>query len=135
MKRTVKEPAKANAKLKQIMEFNKILKEATEAANAAGDKWVVEHTKPVWSVRDGANREVGQLLDVCGFGFIQVKDKRSAFVKYIKEIQNGYDSTIQINSKYRMRQEWSLNEATAYAALKVLQDHGIKGLSVYSRID
>ena len=133
--RKVKSPHKVNKKLQDYLTFSKILKEATESANKAGDKWIEEHTKPVWSVVDNFGKNVGTLLDVCGFGFVQIKDKRTSFSKYIKDIQNGYDNSIQLNHKYRGRQEWSLNEATAYAIYNTLKSHGIKGLSVYSRID
>jgi hypothetical protein len=117
-------------------EFANILQEAKEAANVAGDAWFKAHTKPIWSVVDDfTGKEVGQLLDVCGFGFVQINDRRTSFAKYIKKAQDGYDSTLQINHKYSGRQEWSLNEATAYAILGVLNKHGITGVSVYSRID
>lgn len=116
------------------IDFDAILKEATEAANAAGDKWVAEHTEPAYAVMNG-NQCVGKLLDVCGFGFVQINDKRTAFAKYIKDIQNGYTTSVSLRHKYKGRQEWGLNEATAYAILRVLQSHGIKGVSVYSRID
>lgn len=116
------------------LDFDAIMNEAREAANAAGDKWIAEHTKPAYAVMQG-NQVVDTLLDVCGFGFVQVTDKRTSFAKYLKKVQNGYNETIQLNHKHRGRQEWSLNEVTAYAIAGVLRSHGIKGISVYSRID
>lgn len=119
---------------KPKIDFVKVLDACVVAANEAGDKWVAEHTQPAFAVMEG-NRCVGKLLDVCGFGFVQINDKRTAFAKFIKKFQNGYDNAVSINHKYRSRQEWGLNETTAYAIQKVLIDNGIKGTSVYSRID
>lgn len=115
-------------------DYSNILLEATKAANEAGDAWVAAHTRPAFAVMDG-NRCVGQLLDVCGFGYVQVDDKRTGFAKWLKKVQDGYNSVVRLNTKYRMRQELGLNEATAYAACAVFQKYGVKGVSVYSRID
>lgn len=121
--------------------FDKIMKEATQAANEAGDKWVAEHTKPTIAIYNAdlfgnpVGKCVGQLLDVCGFAHVSIKDKRTSFAKYIKKIQDGYDGFVSVHHKYRGRQEWGLNEECARAALKVFNSYGIKGLNLYSRID
>jgi hypothetical protein len=99
--------------------FESLLQQATLAANEAGDKWVNEHPRG----------------DVCGFGFIELRDNRTRFSKWLKVRQNGYTTSVQLNHKYRGRQEWGLNEACARAGLAVLRDAGIKGLTLYSRID
>jgi hypothetical protein len=76
------------------------------------------------------------MLDVCGIVYIQVRDKRTSFAKYLKEIQrNGWNNTVEVHHKYFGRQEWGLGEACYGAALKFLQNAGIKGLSLWSNID
>jgi len=118
------------------------MEEANMAAEAAGDKWVVEHTEPVYAVYNADvitgkayGKSLGTMLDVCGIAYVQITDKRTGFAKYIKKIQNGYNNAVHLNSKYSGRQEWGLREACSYAALNVLDSHGIKGVSVWSHID
>jgi hypothetical protein len=118
----------------QKKKFDAIMKLATNAANDAGDKWMSEHTSPAWAVMNGSQC-VGTMLDCCGFGYVRITDKRTAFSKYIKEISNGHNYAVHVPHKYRMRQEMGLNEATAWAVYKVLTAHDIKGIDVYSRID
>lgn len=126
--------------------FEKIIVDATKAAKEAGDKWIAEHTKPVFAVYNADlitgkayGKCLGTMLDCCGFASILVKDKRTAFAKWLKTVQpswdGGYNGAVRINDKHSGRQEWSLNEARMYAAYKVLTDAGIKGIEVYSRID
>lgn len=121
--------------------FEVIMREAVIAANEAGDKWVAEHTRPAFAVYNTnvlTGKPVGEclgtMLDVCGFGFVEITDRRTAFAKFIKKTY-GSNRSVPIRHKYSGRQEWSLNESTAYAVLGVLNKHGIKGCSVYSRID
>ena len=118
-------------------EFANLISKATEEANKAGDKWIAEHTKPVWNVVNEYSGEVvGQLLDVCGFGYVRITDKRTSFAKYLKKVQrNGYIGYVDIFHKHRCRQELGLNTATATAIYKVLSEAGIKGIEIYSRID
>lgn len=114
--------------------FGELLEAATKAANEAGDLWMKEHTKPAFAVMAG-NTVVGTMLDVCGFVYLEIKDKRSAFYKWGKEKQGWAHSHIGLNHKYSSRQEMGLKEACCYAAYKVLSDAGIKNLRVFSRID
>ncbi len=107
---------------------------AMTAANAAGDKWVAEHTQPVWGVMDG-NRLVGTMLDVCGIVYIRCRDRRNKFWKWCIKTNRAYSHSLALHHKYRMRQEQGLNEACAYAALQVFSKAGIDCFSVYSRID
>jgi hypothetical protein len=120
--------------------FESILEEAFHVANEAGDKWMSEHTKPAFAIYNADLSGnvygdcLGTMLDVCGFGYVQITDKRTSFAKYMKTTY-GSNSSVRLNHKYRNRQEWSLNEATAEAILKVLRKNEIKGVSLYSRID
>jgi hypothetical protein len=122
--------------------FDDVIAQATKAAEEAGQKWVDEHTKPVFAVYNAdvlTGKQygpcLGTMLDVCGMVHIRITDKRTAFSKYIKKIQNGYNGAIFLKHKYSGRQEWGLNEACAYAAAKVFTLAGIKGIYVYSNID
>lgn len=122
--------------------FDELIVKATEAAVEAGDKWVEEHTKPMFAVYKAdvlTGKQygscLGTMLDVCGMAHIRITDKRTAFSKYIKKIQDGYNGAIFLKHKHSGRQEWGLNEACAYAAAKVFMDAGIKGIYVYSNID
>lgn len=124
------------------IDFAAIMKEATQAASDAADKWVSEHTKPIYEVRNADvitgkpyGPVLGQMLDLCGIAFVKIDDKRTSFSKYVAKIQNGYNNAVHFGGNHSRRQEWGLNEARAYAALGVLTKHGIKGVSVWSRID
>jgi len=114
--------------------FETLWAAALGAANQAGDKWVAEHTQPIWAVKDG-DRIVGTMLDVCGIVYIRCSDKRSKFWKWAVKNQLAYSISLALNHKYRNRQEQGLNEACCYAALEVLTKAGITALYVYSRID
>jgi hypothetical protein len=133
-------------KTKQERQFDALIKMATNAANDAGDKWLETHKTPVWAVYNTnglsdkpVGKCLGTMLDVCGFSHISVKDKRTAFAKYLKKIQiswngEGYNGYITLHTVHR-RQELGLNTAMSYAAIQIFEKAGIKGLEVYSRID
>lgn len=119
--------------------FEELITKATKAAEKAGDAWVDAHRDPAWVVTDElTGLPVGTMLDVCGFGSIEVRDHRTRFAKWLARKEGRPVSQIHgvyLDHKYRGRQEWSLNEDTARAGLTVLQEAGIKGLRFYSRID
>lgn len=119
--------------------FEELLLKATEAAVKAGEAWVEAHKTPQWVVVDElTGMPVGTMLDVCGFGSIELKDRRTKFAKWLARKEGRRVSQIYgvyLRHKFSGRQEWSLNEDTARAGLKVLTDAGIKGLRFYSRID
>jgi hypothetical protein len=118
----------------EIGKYRLIVDEAVKAANEAGDKWIAEHTKPAFAVMDG-NKQVGTMLDVCGFAYVDITDKRPKFVKWLIQYQD-YAGCVHLNHKYRSRQEMGLNEATAEAMLEVFRKHGVeKGFRFFSRID
>ena len=122
--------------------FTKLIAQATEAANRAGDEWMAQAT-PKFRVVERADplddnspvvRDFGTMLDVCGIVFLKCTDKRTAFAKWLKTVHKDADF-VRIPHKYTRRQEWGLGEACEGAALKVLTDAGIKGIEFYSRID
>jgi len=121
--------------------FEAVYQGAMKAAEEAGDEWVKTHTKPVWAVIQHANplddkspgKIVGQMLDVCGFASVRFVDKRTAFFKWYKRTKKC--EYFHIRGKHGMRQEMSLNEDMALAALRFLNNAGITGLDFWSRID
>jgi hypothetical protein len=115
--------------------FSSIIKEATKAANEAGDQWMAEHSRPAYEVLDKRGRVIGQMLDVCGFAWIIIKDRRTSFAKWAEKTGIASHDFLHIAHKYKMRQELGLAEACGKAALQVLVNHEIKGLYFESRID
>jgi len=115
------------------MNYLAIMNRAREAANTAGDAWMKAHTQPAYIVTDNG-RPVGAMLDLCGFAYVKLTDKRNGFAKWCKA--NGFgDHFIHFNHKYECRQEWGLKEACVDAALKVLREEGITKVTMYSRVD
>lgn len=121
----------------KVSPYVAILEKATEAANKAGDEWM-EKAKargPAWAVVD-KGRVVDTMLDVCGIVYIQITDKRTKFAKWCKsQDKNGYNHSVRVPHKYRMRQEMGLLEACDRAAIAVMRENGIEGISLYNRID
>jgi hypothetical protein len=127
-------------------DYAAILAEATEAANRAGDKWmeaalargpafrVVERANPL-DDKSPVVRDLGGMLDVCGFAWVKITDKRSGFARWVKKAQNGYADFLLLRHKYDGRQELGLAEACAHAALEVLWARGVTGVGFTSRID
>ena len=75
------------------------------------------------------------MLDVCGFSYVIIDDKRRKFAKWIISQQNS-DYAVHLPHKYRMRQELGLAEACTRATLEVFRKHGVdQGLRYFSRID
>lgn len=116
--------------------FQTIMKDAENAANLAGDAWMAT-AKPAWVVVDSQGKNLGYapMLDVCGIVYIRVVDKRTSFAKWLATRQDGYNNIVLMNHKYKHRQEKSLGEACCRAAIEVMTANGIKGISLYSRID
>lgn len=121
---------KTDAPKKSEEDFDALVQRAVEAANEAGDQWMA-CAQPAYAVMDG-NRMVGTMLDVCAIVYIRVTDKRTRFAKWLAKKDNQRNI---LKHKYSFRQEMGLLEASYGAMLKVLEDGGVTGLSLYSRID
>lgn len=117
---------------------------ATKAANEAGDRWMAA-AKPKYVVYQsdltgrklpGATEEY--MLDVCGNAHVQFKDKRFAIYKnFVKAgcVRKTGNAVIEIQHKYRYRQEMGLQVACAEAAKAKLEELGVTGLRIWSYID
>lgn len=135
--------------------FEQILVEAENAAAKAAEKWLreAEARGPKYSVHSSdlagnSGPAVGYLLDVCGFAWIEFKDRRSGFYRWCKKYVNAMNNSrgmrpertlyrVPIGGAYdawRGRQEMGLKEAAMYAANEVFLKYGIKTY-VRSRID
>lgn len=118
---------------------------ATEAANEAGDKWMAAALArgPKYSVHQGdllgnQGPTVGYMLDVCGNGHVQFKDKRAGWYKqFVKAgcVRKSGNAVVEINHKYLYRQEMGLMVACADAAKAKLEELGVTGLHIWSYID
>jgi hypothetical protein len=115
-----------------------ILQEAREAANAAGDEWMAK-ASPKFAVTNAfTGRLEGTMLDLCGNAHLQFRDKRSKnykqFVKaeLVRQTGNG---VIELDHKYRYRQEHGLHMACVRAAKAVLEKHGITDVRIWDYID
>lgn len=131
--------------------FKDIMEEATQAAEQAGDKWVAENTQPKHAIQSADLRgnkfgPVDYILDVCGFAYINFKDKRSKFYKLAREYEVGpktayneyeyrYYNYLHIRTKHSCRQELGLAEACTKAAAEVINKYFPGTVYVTSRID
>lgn len=132
----------APKKSEQVHPFAVAMKAASDAANEAGDRWLASAT-PQFRVVQRANplddnspitKDYGTMLDVCGFAWVVCKDKRSKFARWCKA--NDYGSHfVRVPHKHRNRQELTLAEECARAAVRVFREHGINDVYMESRID
>ena len=118
-----------------MLDIQAMLTEATEAANAAGTKWLAE-AKPKYAVFSTdlfgrrTSPDTDYLLDLCGGAYLTFRDKRSSAYKAFKkagEIRSEYSATIDIDHKFRGRQEHGLAVVCMQAAKEVLERHGLSG--------
>jgi hypothetical protein len=132
-----KEPKADKPKFEKSVsvDYAKIMQEASDAANKAGDEWWNERCSIPFDTSSPAQRF--GMLDLCGFAHIIISDKRTKFAKwYLKNNPRmGNAGTVQVSFKYQPRQEIGLREECLRAALDVLRKHDIEGLSFESRLD
>jgi hypothetical protein len=124
-------------------QVDQIVKDATAAANAAGERWLSAATVK-YSIHevdlfgDSKGPAVGYMLDACGNAHVQFKDRRSAWFKaferygHIRRTNNG---VVEINHAFRARQEYGLRQVAARAALDSMAAAGVTGLKIWSYID
>jgi hypothetical protein len=117
------------------IDFKNIFDKAVVAANAAGDKWWSEHCEIPYDPSKSAS--FFGMLDLCGFATLQVTDKRTSFYKWYTKTfpERHVTHSIYIPYKYQARQDLGLREACVRGAKEVFDEHGIKGLSVWTRVD
>ena len=123
--------------------FKEALIKATEAGNAAGEEWLNERLAGTrfyyingQIVNNRGERE-NPVLDSCGGAYIELKDKRTKFAKYLKRESHQQQLwSVPIAHKFGGWQDMGLKEAVMYAAYKVLtKQYGLTGLSYVSYID
>ena len=115
-----------------------IVQEAVAAANAAGDAWMAS-ASPKFAVTDAfTGRVQGTMLDLCGNAHLQFRDKRSRnYKQFVKEdlVRKSGNGVIELEHKYRYRQEHGLHMACVRAAKAVLEKHGITDVRIWDYID
>jgi len=126
------------------LDVQKVMSEAIEAANIAGQEWMNAAT-PKFSVYNsdlitGApiGAPVGTMLDNCGNAHVRFRNKKSGWFKFFQRcgaIRNTESGVIEIWHNWKSRQEYGLQVACATAAKKVLEDYGVTGLYVWDYID
>lgn len=128
-----KKPSSTKKYLENV--FQRILVEATKAADAAGDKWWDARCNKPYDPKFSSDHF--GMFDLCGFAFINIRDRRSRFMKWYGKTYPEYARIghIHIPYKYQPRQELGLRETCCRAALTVLQENGVTGLDLYSRVD
>ena len=118
------------------MDCKAIVNEAIVAANKAGDEWMA-NAKPRYAVyQNGCN--VGTMLDNCGNAHLQFKDARTATFKAFKRagfIRGTGNKVVEIQHRYKPRQEHGLQIACVEAAEQVFKQHGITDVRVWDYID
>lgn len=125
-----------------MVDFQEMIDKATEAGNIAGTQWLEERIAGKYKLEgnhlvDMNGNRVNPILDSCGGAYIELKDRRTVFAKWLKKKENGNRVwSVDINHKFRGWQDMGLREAVIYAAYKVLtKDFGLTGLSYRSYID
>lgn len=123
------------------MKVSEMVYHATIAANIAGDRWIA-NAAPKYEVYGvdfnglripGSN--AGTMLDLCGNAHVQFKDKRTADYKQFVAAGAARNAVVEIQHKYKHRQEIGLAIACAEAAKKTLEGFGVVGLRIWSYID
>ena len=108
-----------------------------EAAEQASQEWLqkAQARGPAYAVKSG-ERIVGTLLDVCGFGALLWRDKRSAAYRAFKKAGlNSYSNRgPEVRYSLRCRQEMGLHEAAMRAAAEVAEQNGLP-VRVWTYID
>jgi len=120
---------------------------------SSGPQWnIVQHSNPLDDNSPG--KVVGQMLDVCGFAWIEIPNGRDPIINAIKKyfplsermsgtregrnwyLMKSYIKGYHLNFHYPLsrRQEMSVGEAAYEAAAQVLKDNGINAYA-QSRID
>lgn len=136
----IQEPKMPKANFSKDAFFADVFEKANKAADEAG---AAQYAKlvaagPKWVVTDElqGGKPIDTMLDLCGFGWVILKDKRHPFHKWLKKNQgsrySGY--AVPIYSEWKRRQEVSINEAMAEAAAKVYNENDIP-CYVESRLD
>jgi len=119
-------------KVQETKFFKNVIIAAQYAAQEAGDEWI-KNAKPKYVVMGYEN---SPMLDLCGNAHVRIDDGRTKFAKYLKEDDRCFGAnTVPLNTSYSGRQEHGLKLAIAEAALKVLQDFGIKKCYIWEYID
>ena len=138
---------KAKAKFTVNPFYEEILQQMTIEGNKAGDTWMASHTEPAYIVHESnifgqRGKAVGTMLDVCGFAFLEITDKRKSFPRYYisrcdYEAKNKtHTSSIRVIHKYQGRQEMGLSEAIVTAAYNILKKYSVAdGIIFKSYID
>lgn len=115
----------------------KIVQEALDAANKAGDFWMAA-AAPKYVVSDSYGRSLGTMLDLCGNAHLQFKDKRSKNYKdFLKAdlVRKSGNGVVELHHNYNHRQEYGLHMACVEAAKKVFEDNCITDVRIWSYID
>lgn len=123
-------------------DFENAIAKATEAGNQAGEKWLNERIAGKYTLVgnrlvDKNGVVVNPMLDVCGGAYVELKDKRTKFAKWLKRISNQPQIwSVPVNHKFGGWQDMGLKEAIIGAAYDVLtKEFGIEGLRFKSYID
>lgn len=120
-----------------MVDVTRVMTEALEAANKAGDEWVAK-TLGVTVEELPQIDYRGKMLDLCGNAYIKFTDKRTKVYKEFKArgFVRGYEeTTIDIWHKHSANQAHGLAVKCANAMLAVFKAHGINCVSVYDYID
>jgi len=143
---------------KRNIVFDAILREAEAAADVAAKAWLAAAEKRgagisvhECSLFGGATGPaIGYMLDVCGGGYIAIRDGRKKFTKYLIELKKlEYEQRFgrkpgpgsvgkywDVRHSLSMRQEMGLHEVSLHAFFDVLKKHGVSdGMYVRTYID
>jgi hypothetical protein len=129
--------------------YEEAIEAATNAANEAGVRWVLEHleargeglilkvTETNAYITDAAGNRVNPMLDLCGGASIQLKGKRSGIYKWLKKTEpERQHYSLHIDHKFGGWQDMGLKVEVIRAAYNVLREqYGIDGITYASYID
>ncbi len=101
------------------LDYSRVIKEVNEVAENAGKEWLA-NAKPKYGVVGYKN---SQMLDLCGNAHIRIKDARTKFGKYIKNLTDEQGAiTVPLFTSLRYRQEYGLHMAMVEAGIKLLNE-------------
>jgi hypothetical protein len=120
--------------------YEEVIAEMNEAADEASKDWLKE-ASVTWNVVNEKNEVVGTMLDLCGGAYLEIKDGRKSFCKYVKArcfhlSGDSYCNSIPISYSLRGRQEIGLAEAANMAAYQILKKFSLaEGIVFKSYVD
>lgn len=111
--------------------FAALMKMAVREANTAGERWLREHPDAVFKLYDPETDTSEDVHGAVGASYIAFPRGRSAFARWLEEHQGAEQRRyVEVPHRFTWRPERDLQAACERAALRVLEEGGVRGLKL-----